>query len=79
LENKVRRTHDPDSPDPQWLPHYPLDYLLPRFHIWVESNFQVYPNAGGMDDQPDALMDDFFMLRRKLHIRRESLKRQVDF
>lgn len=74
----MTRQRDPDIVDDTWLPNYPLDYILPRFDIWVASGYQVYPSAGGMDDQPDMLIEDFLMLRRKLNLRRAIVKQISD-
>lgn len=45
-----------------WMLNYPREYVLPRFQIWFRSGFQVYPRTGGMDDQDQLLMEDFWLL-----------------
>lgn len=45
-----------------WGLNYDRDYLRFRFEIWLRSGFRVWPREGGMDDQDQALVDDFEML-----------------
>lgn len=46
--------------------HYPLDYVCQTFQLWYYSDFQVMPEAGGLNQQdPQWLADMTTLLRLK--------------
>lgn len=52
--------------------YYPLDYVMQTFQLWYYSDFQVMPEAGGLNNQdPQWLADMTTVLRLKSA--RESL------
>lgn len=52
---------DNSVPEPLEL-HYPFWYAWRAFIRWYRSDFVALPNAGGLDDQDDDLLDDLYAI-----------------
>lgn len=50
------------EPTADWGLNYPDYYIVPAWEFWRLSNYTVYPNAMGYDDQPQDIIDDFVCL-----------------
>lgn len=60
LRNNLKSADStPTKPPADWGLYHDWEYLAFRFQIWVESGFQVWPRAGGMDEQDADLVADF--------------------
>ena len=62
------------TPTLEWGLNHPKEYTFFTWRIWRMSNFQAYPNGLAYDQQPQALMDDFFELERVYAYQRHYLK-----